>query len=174
MMITFQNIVHPPPPTHPPLCLILHLPQMCDSQPATFMGDLYTQVVMKRISPTAIPEPSSQTLDSGRSGKSGAQGSSVEGSVRSASTTSKAGAGAGDLTVTASGEADAWAPPMAAEALLIRGQLALLDGKLRVGGVESHGLHYGYLRKTGVYPLTLSELLKSREVFAYLRLGDAV
>lgn len=94
--------------------------------------------------------------------------------MRSASTTRKAGAGAGDLAVTASGGADAWAPPMAAETLLMRGQLALLDGKLRVGGAESHGLHGGYLRKRGVYPLTLSELLESREGFVYPRLGDVL
>lgn len=36
------------------------------------------------------------------------------------------------LAATAPGEADEWAPPLAADALLMRGRLALLDGKLRV------------------------------------------
>lgn len=47
-----------------------------------------------------------------------------------------AAAAAAQLTATAPGEVDGWAPPMAADALLIRGRLALLDGKLRVGGVS--------------------------------------
>lgn len=48
----------------------------------------------------------------------------------------EAAAAAAQLTATAPGEVDGWAPPMAADALLIRGRLALLDGKLRVGGVS--------------------------------------
>lgn len=93
---------------------------------------------MKRISPAAAPPPPAQTLDSGRSGKSGLQGSSDAGSLLSASAVGKASAGAEHIAVTAPGEVDAWAPPMAAEALLIRGQLAMLDGKLRVSGAVSH------------------------------------
>lgn len=89
---------------------------------------------MKRISPVAIAATSAGTLASGRSGKSGTQSSSGGDSVESEARTAGAAAAAAQLTATAPGEVDGWAPPMAADALLIRGRLALLDGKLRVGG----------------------------------------
>lgn len=80
----------------------------------------------------------------------------------SEATTCNAGGVAENLAVTAFRKADAWAPPMAAEALLIRGNLALLDGKLRVGDAESHELHGCFCTRGGVYAsIMLSEVLES-------------
>lgn len=91
------------------------------------------QVILKRISPVAIAVTSAGTQNSGRSGKSGTQSSAGGDSVDSESRAVGAAAAAAQLMATAPGEVDGWAPPMAADALLIRGRLALLDGKLRVG-----------------------------------------
>ncbi|CAN0183838.1 unnamed protein product, partial [Pylaiella littoralis] len=93
------------------------------------------QVVLKRISPAAIPTQTPQP-DTSRSGKSaGTQASGVSASADSMNTGKKdaaAAAAAEYIAATAPDEADGWAPPMAADALLMRGRLALLDGKLRV------------------------------------------
>lgn len=90
------------------------------------------QVILKRISPVAIAATSAGTQNSGRSGKSGTQSSAGGDSVDSETRATGAAAAAAQVMATAPGEVDGWAPPMAADALLIRGRLALLDGKLRV------------------------------------------
>lgn len=95
------------------------------------------QVILKRISPAAVAAASAGiTLASGRSGKSGTQSSAGGDSIDSEAKAMGAAAAAAQLAATAPGEVDGWAPPMASDALLIRGRLALLDGKLRVGGVS--------------------------------------
>lgn len=48
---------------------------------------------------------------------------------------------AAHMAATAPDQPDGWAPPMAADALLMRGRLALLDGKFRVGRVEVVSFH---------------------------------
>lgn len=101
----------------------------------SFIHACCSQVVLKRISPAAIPTQTPQP-DTSRSGKSaGTQASGVSASADSMNTGKKdaaAAAAAEYIAATAPDEADGWAPPMAADALLMRGRLALLDGKLRV------------------------------------------
>ncbi|CAM9390873.1 unnamed protein product, partial [Hapterophycus canaliculatus] len=95
------------------------------------------QVIFKRISPAAIraPNPPPDTSRSGKSG--GTHGSSASASADSKGRGTRAAlaadaAEAAYIAATAPGETDEWAPPIAADALLLRGRLALLDGKLRV------------------------------------------
>ncbi|CAM9135050.1 unnamed protein product [Scytosiphon promiscuus] len=87
------------------------------------------QVIFKRISPAAVRTPT-PAPDTGRSGKSG--GTHGSSSTVSADEMAVEAAEAAHIAATAPGQTDAWAPPMAAKALLMRGRLALLDGKLRV------------------------------------------
>eukprot|EP00903_Cladosiphon_okamuranus_P012352 g11581.t1 len=94
------------------------------------------QVVLKRISPAAIPAPAPPP-DTGRSGKSSVtHASAISTSDNSMDSCTKAAAAVAAETefiaATTPDKVDGWAPPMAAEALLMRGRLALLDGKLRV------------------------------------------
>lgn len=91
-------------------------------------------MILKRISPVAIAATSGGTVASGRSGKSGTQSSSGGDSVDSEVKAAGVAAAAALIATTAPGGVDDWASPMAADALLLRGRLALLDGKLRVGG----------------------------------------
>lgn len=93
---------------------------------------------MKRISPTSIAKTSASPPDSSRSGKSQAPASSQGGSLSNEKKLAAAATAAKHIAATAPGKADGWAPPMAADALLLRGRLALLDGKLRVRKVEKH------------------------------------
>lgn len=86
---------------------------------------------MKRVSPVATKANAGGNLDFASNGKSGAQASSDEGCL-SNENNAAAEATAAHLAATAPGEIDSWAPVMAADALLLRGRLALLDGKLRV------------------------------------------
>lgn len=92
--------------------------------------DCVLQVIFKRISPAAIRAPTPPP-DTGRSGKSA--GTHASSSSASGDNMVAEAAEAAYMAATAPGETDGWAPPMAAEALLMRGRLALLDGKLRVG-----------------------------------------
>ncbi|CAB1113909.1 unnamed protein product [Ectocarpus sp. CCAP 1310/34] len=90
------------------------------------------QVTFKRISPAAIPTPTAP-LDTGRSGKSAAtQESSLSVHPDGMESGERAATEAAHMAATAPDQPDGWAPPMAADALLMRGRLALLDGKFRV------------------------------------------
>ncbi|CAM9209213.1 unnamed protein product [Ectocarpus sp. 4 AP-2014] len=90
------------------------------------------QVTFKRISPEAIPTPTAP-LDTGRSGKSAAtQESSLSVHPDGMDSEKRAATEAAHMAATAPDQPDGWAPPMAADALLMRGRLALLDGKFRV------------------------------------------
>lgn len=104
-----------------------------------------TQVTFKRISPEAIPAPTAP-LDTGRSGKSAAtQESSLSVLPDGMESEKRAATEAAHMAATAPDQPDGWAPPMAADALLMRGRLALLDGKFRVCQVEV----------VNIYPCTL-------------------
>ncbi|CAM9352028.1 unnamed protein product, partial [Ectocarpus sp. 13 AM-2016] len=90
------------------------------------------QVTFRRISPEAIPTPTAP-LDTGRSGKSAAtQESSLSVHPDGIESEKRAATEAAHMAATAPDQPDGWAPPMAADALLMRGRLALLDGKFRV------------------------------------------
>ena len=91
-----------------------------------------------RISPSEITTKSDGTLDSGRSGKSKTQ--ALDGGTGSLSSVQRA-AVAVSAASTAPGGPDAWVSPIAADALLLRGRLALLDGKLRVGHISRSSLY---------------------------------
>lgn len=88
---------------------------------------------MKRFSTKAIVGLNTGGLDSGRSAFSGRTGSG-NGSVQNDHDTSASIklTAAAHIASTAKGAAEGWVVPMAAEVLLMRGRLALLDGKLRV------------------------------------------
>lgn len=93
---------------------------------------------MKRISPRAIKPTSGGTLESNQSSKSGGK-TSLSGDDPILSREQKnevAAATAAQIAATSPGEVDGWVAPLAADALLLRGRLALLDGKLRVGLVS--------------------------------------
>lgn len=89
---------------------------------------------MKRISPAAIATPTTGTPQSGQSARSDARGSvgTLSSENRTAAVAAET-ATAAQAAATAPGAAEGWVAPMAAEVLLLRGRLALLDGKLRVG-----------------------------------------
>ncbi|CAM9264371.1 unnamed protein product [Ectocarpus sp. 12 AP-2014] len=90
------------------------------------------QVTFKRISPEAIPT-ATNPLDTGRSGKSAAtQESSLSVHSDGMDSGKRAATEAAHMAATAPDQPDGWAPPLAADALLMRGRLALLDGKFRV------------------------------------------
>lgn len=92
---------------------------------------------MKRISPGAIKLTSGGTLEGSKSGKSG-KNASLSGDDPILSREQKdevAKATAAQIAASSLGEVDGWVAPLAADALLLRGRLALLDGKLRVGHV---------------------------------------
>ncbi|CAM9247576.1 unnamed protein product, partial [Ectocarpus fasciculatus] len=90
------------------------------------------QVTFRRISPEAIPTPTAP-LDTGRSGKSAAtQESSLTVLPDGMDSEKRVATEAAHMAATAPDQPDGWAPPMAADALLMRGRLALLDGKFRV------------------------------------------
>lgn len=92
---------------------------------------------MKHLSAEATDCPTKDSLESGRSTRSVPPGS-ISGSMRSESNGLSS-----ELALVAEGEpAEAvsrrrWAAPLAAEALRMRGRLALLDGKLRVSLLRS-------------------------------------
>eukprot|EP00752_Nemacystus_decipiens_P012187 g10805.t1 len=132
------------------------------------------QVVLKRISPAAIPAPAAPLLDTGRSGKSsGTHASAISTSDNSMDSCVKAEAVAAAeaefIASTAPDEVDGWSPPMAADALLMRGRLALLDGKLRAAVTEGeleqavtecHSLAVDYMNDESSSTLDLAAVLR--------------
>lgn len=89
---------------------------------------------MKRISSKAIQGTSGGTPGTGRSARSENSPPSDRSSTHDNGTAAAAAAAAAvkHAAAAAPGAADGWAAPIGAEALLLRGRLALLDGKLRV------------------------------------------
>lgn len=92
---------------------------------------------MKRISPGAIKPTSGGTVEGSKPGKSG-KNASLSGDDPILSREQKEQvdtATAAQIAASSLGEVDGWVAPLAADALLLRARLALLDGKLRVGHV---------------------------------------
>lgn len=89
---------------------------------------------MKRISPKSINRSSSGTPQTERSSRS-ENPTSSDGSLtgdKGIAAAVAAEAAVKHATAAAPGAADGWVAAVGAEALLLRGRLALLDGKLRV------------------------------------------